>query len=96
MSEELVRCLTDALLSLDKDPSNRTIILTGSGGGFCSGSDLGGLARMSGAAREAFEDPSGRLALHSADPGRHFGVISSARRSGRSYFGVLSSIKCRV
>ena len=34
--------------------------------------------------------------LHSADPGRHFGIISGARRGSRSYFGALSSIKFRV
>jgi len=34
--------------------------------------------------------------LHSADPERHFGVISGRGRGGRSYFGALSSISCRV
>jgi len=62
MSEDLVRGLIDAFVSLEENPNNRAMILTGSESGFCAGSDLGGLAQMDGTAREIFESQSGRLA----------------------------------
>lgn len=62
MSDELVRGLIDAFASLEDNPDTRAIILTGSGSGFCAGSDLGELARMEQSARQMFEAQSGRMA----------------------------------
>jgi enoyl-CoA hydratase/carnithine racemase len=59
--------LVDRMLALLDDRSGMlrdigAIVLTGAGTGFCAGSDLAGLAGMTGEARSAFEDASGRLA----------------------------------
>jgi enoyl-CoA hydratase/carnithine racemase len=62
MSDELVHALIDTFTELDANTDIRAVILTGNGNGFCAGSDLGELARMSCAERQNFEAASGRLA----------------------------------
>ncbi|MFA7597100.1 MAG: enoyl-CoA hydratase/isomerase family protein [Novosphingobium sp.] len=62
MSALLVAELGECLQQLEGDPQIRTIVLSGSGRGFCAGSDLSELAAMDAAGREAFEAESGRLA----------------------------------
>ena len=62
MSDELVHALIDTFTELDANTDIRAVILAGNGNGFCAGSDLGELARMSRAERRNFEAASGRLA----------------------------------
>jgi tetratricopeptide (TPR) repeat protein len=72
--------------SIAADPEHSTDAYSRRGLSFYSAGDLS-------AAQSSCE---ARPDLHSADPGRHFGIISGARRGSRSYFGALSSIKFRV
>jgi enoyl-CoA hydratase len=62
MSADLVRGLIDVALRLDAATETRAIVLTGAPPGFCAGSDLAGLAGMTGPERSQFESESGRLA----------------------------------
>lgn len=62
MSLRLVAELSKSLRTLDADSNVRAILLSGSGRGFCAGSDLSELAAMDAAGRKAFEADSGRLA----------------------------------
>lgn len=62
MSPVLVAELTDCLARLDADAAVRAIVISGSGRGFCAGSDLATLATMDTAGKHAFEAASGRLA----------------------------------
>lgn len=62
MSDALVSSLIEAVRRADHDDDLGAIILTGTGRGFCAGSDLAGLAAMSPADRVQFEAESGQLA----------------------------------
>ena len=62
MSAELVDRLITILGDLDHHPETGAVVLAGAGKGFCAGSDLGGLARMTSADRARFETDSGRAA----------------------------------
>lgn len=62
MSWALLASLADALADLEDDAQIGAILLAGEGGGFCAGSDLGGLATMTSVQRRAFEAESGRVA----------------------------------
>ena len=62
MSADLVAALLSALEAAASDGETQTILLRGAGKGFCSGSDLAGLASMSAEGRQRFEADSGRLA----------------------------------
>ncbi|HDR9872846.1 TPA: enoyl-CoA hydratase/isomerase family protein [Burkholderia cenocepacia] len=61
MSPRSVEAMATILDELSCDGRVRCLILTGSGRGFCSGSDLKALAEMSEQARSAFERDCGRL-----------------------------------
>ena len=45
LTVELRRQLPDALAAADEDPSVRVVVITGAGGHFCAGADIGGLDR---------------------------------------------------
>jgi enoyl-CoA hydratase/carnithine racemase len=62
MSDRLVAELIESLEALDGDPQVGAIVLSGSGRGFCAGSDLSELAALDAAGRERFEAESGRAA----------------------------------
>lgn len=62
MSNGLVQALLESFLKLDLDQNISAMVLTGSGSGFCAGSDLSGLALMNAAERQMFEADSGRMA----------------------------------
>ena len=62
MSAGLVADLIDAFESLSVDDAVGAVVLSGSGRGFCAGSDLAGLARMTPVERSVFEADSGRVA----------------------------------
>ena len=62
MSADLVAGLIDAFEQLSADEAVGAVVLSGSGRGFCAGSDLAGLARMSAVERSVFEAESGRVA----------------------------------
>lgn len=48
LTPELAQALSEALDQARRDPSVRALVLTGEGGSFCSGIDLGGLVGMLG------------------------------------------------
>ena len=62
MTLELVYRLSSLLNQLEHEPAVGAVVLAGAGKGFCAGSDLAGLARMSVAERAEFEAASGRVA----------------------------------
>lgn len=62
MSSTLVQDCISWFEAAAHDPSIGAVILSGSGNGFCAGSDLAGLSGMDDAERSAFEEASGRLA----------------------------------
>jgi enoyl-CoA hydratase/carnithine racemase len=61
MSDDSVTAMIDLLDQLAPDTDCRCIVLTGSGRGFCAGSNLKELAKMSAAGRSSFEDRCGEL-----------------------------------
>lgn len=62
MSADLVSGLIAAFEDLSADDTVGAVVLSGSGRGFCAGSDLAGLARMTPVERSVFEADSGRVA----------------------------------
>lgn len=62
MSADLVADLIAAFERLSADDGVGAVVLSGAGRGFCAGSDLAGLARMSPVERSVFEADSGRVA----------------------------------
>lgn len=62
MSDALVAELIDAIHAFEADDAARVMVLSGSGNGFCAGSDVRGLAAMNAAQQSAFEEASGRVA----------------------------------
>ncbi|UZW57461.1 enoyl-CoA hydratase/isomerase family protein [Sphingobium sp. JS3065] len=62
MSDAVVSSLIETVRDADHDDDLGAIILTGTGRGFCAGSDLTGLAAMSPADRQRFEADSGQVA----------------------------------
>ena len=62
ISAALVDELIAVISAIENDPHVGALVLVGAGAGFCTGSDLGGLAEMDTAARRGFEAASGRVA----------------------------------
>lgn len=53
LNDGMYAMLTDVFGQLHEDPEVRAVILTGEGRGFCSGSDIGGMLKTTGAASRA-------------------------------------------
>jgi methylglutaconyl-CoA hydratase len=91
--DALIADLTDALLALDADPGVRAVVLTGDGGTFSAGADLGWMRRMAQASEEENREDSLRLAKLM----RTLNFLSKptiARVNGSAYGGGVGLVAC--
>jgi methylglutaconyl-CoA hydratase len=91
--DALIADLTDALLALDADPGVRAVVLTGDGGTFSAGADLGWMRRMAQASEAENREDSLRLAKLM----RTLNFLSKptiARVNGSAYGGGVGLVAC--
>jgi methylglutaconyl-CoA hydratase len=91
--DPLIAELTAALLALDADPAVRAVVLTGDGGTFSAGADLGWMRRMAAASEQENLDDSLRLATLM----RTLNFLTKptiARVNGSAYGGGVGLIAC--
>lgn len=90
---ELVCSLTETLLSIERDPQARAVVLTGKGNSFSAGADLNWMSRMA-AASEKDNEHDALLLARALRTLNYLSRPTVARVNGPAYGGGLGLLAC--